>query len=112
MTFDQVFLIDAMDECTKDQRHSYLDYIKSLLQLPSGKLKIFVTSRPEPDIKFAFTSGSFPFIQIEATKVAADIISYVGHVLQDRTHPYCDLKNEQKLREQVEQALISKSNGM
>lgn len=113
MTFDHVFLmIDAMDECTKDQRHIYLEYIKSLLELPSGKLKIFVTSRPEPDIKCAFTSGSFPFIQIEATKVAKDIISYVGHMLHSRTHPYCDLKNDRELLEDVEHALVSKSNGM
>lgn len=43
MTIDHVFImIDALDECARDHRPSFLQHIVSLLQLPSGKLKIFV----------------------------------------------------------------------
>lgn len=113
MTFDQVFLmIDALEECTKVHRQKFLKYITSLLRLPSGKLKILVTSRPESDIMSHFTSGSFPVIQIEATNVAEDIVSYVRHELSHRTHPYFNLKDAPELRMVVEQVLISKSNGM
>lgn len=112
-SFDHVFLmIDAVDECRKEYRHNFLEYITSLLGLQSGKLKIFVTSRPEPDIKVAFTSGRFPVIQIEATKVAEDIVSYVRHELLHRTHPYCNLADNQDLRMEIERVLVSKSNGM
>lgn len=113
VTFDQVFLmVDALDECTKDDRQKFLQYITSLLRLPTGKLKIFVTSRPEPDVMFEFTSGSFPVIQIEATKVAEDIVSYVRHELLHRNHIYCDLKGALELRMEIERVLVSKSNGM
>lgn len=105
-------MVDALDECLICQRQKFLQYIKSLLGLRSGKLKIFVTSRPERDIELEFMSAGLPVIQIEATKVAGDIASYVSHELSHRIHPYFNLKDCRELRMEIQGVLLSKSNGM
>lgn len=110
-TFEEVFLVvDAVDECKEDNRKQLLSYIVSLFGQCSGKLKIFVTSRPESDIKRAFTSEKFQTVKIWATKVSEDIASYVRHELVHRTHHHCDI--DQDLREEIENTLVSGSGGM
>jgi hypothetical protein len=111
--FDQVFLVvDAMDECKKDYRKGLLSYIVCLFQSCPGKLKLFVTSRPEADIMHEFGSGTFKTIRIEATKVNADMASYVKHALDTRHHLYYALHTDFNLREQIERALLKEANGM
>lgn len=111
--FDQVFLvIDAMDECKKDYRKSLLVYIVRIFQSSPRKLKLFVTSRPEPDIKEAFGSETFRTITVEATKVKADTASYVTYELENRSHPYYNIHTDSSLKKQVEDALVNQSNGM
>ncbi|KAF8465098.1 NACHT domain-containing protein, partial [Kalaharituber pfeilii] len=109
--FEQVFLvIDAFDECNQDDRKEILNGITRLLQNCSTKLKLCVTSRPEKDIKHAFTSSGFSTIKIEATKVDQDISSFVQHQLQVRTHEHCTLNDE--ICKEIEHALLLKANGM
>ncbi|KAF8466957.1 hypothetical protein BDZ91DRAFT_762946 [Kalaharituber pfeilii] len=109
--FDEVFLvIDAFDECHQDDRKEILNGITRLFQNCSAKLKLCVTSRPEKDIKHAFTSSGFSTIKIEAMKVDQDISNFVQHQLQVRTHEYCTLNDE--IRNEIEHALVSKANGI
>jgi hypothetical protein len=111
--FDQVFLVvDAMDECKTDHRGGLLSYIVHIFQSSPGKLKLFVTSRPEGDIKEAFNSEKFKTIRIEATKVNADTASYVAHELETRRHRYYSVHTDFSLKKQVKDALVSQSNGM
>ena len=111
--FDQVFLVvDAMDECKKDHRKGLLSYIVRLFGSSPGKLKLFVTGRPETDIKEALRSETFKSIRIEATMVTADTASYVAHELENRHHPYYNVRMDFSLKKQVEHALVSQANGM
>ncbi|KAF8463704.1 hypothetical protein BDZ91DRAFT_796249 [Kalaharituber pfeilii] len=110
-SFQEVFLvIDAFDECEQDDRKEILNGITSLFQHCLANIKLCVTSRPEKDIKRAFTSSGFSIIKIEATKVDQDISRFVRHELQVRTHDYCTLGDE--ICKEIEHALVSKANGM
>ncbi|KAF8465086.1 hypothetical protein BDZ91DRAFT_783428 [Kalaharituber pfeilii] len=109
--FEEVFLvIDAFDECSKDDRKEILNGLTSLFQHCSAKLKLCITSRPEKDIKHAFTSSGFDTIKIEAKKVDQDISCFVQYQLQFRTHDHCTLNEE--ICKKIEYALVSKANGM
>lgn len=113
-TFDQVFfVVDALDE--SEDRQNFLPLIttlaqQSIAQQSSCNFKVFVTSRREKDIVAAFTKQSFPTIEIEATKVDADIAAYVQHQLETREDSECDIG--QTLKDKIEDSLVSQSNGM
>ncbi|KAH8144849.1 uncharacterized protein LAJ45_11119 [Morchella importuna] len=117
-SFDQVFLVmDAMDEF--EDREGFLPIISRFAQGSSSihgpprngstLFKIFVTSRREKDIEKTFTSCNFPTIQIEAKKVDADIETFIQYQLKERSG---DVIMDQKLKDKIAKALISKSSGM
>lgn len=65
--FEKVFLVlDALDECTESQRQEIFDIFSHIVS--TGNVKLFITSRKEPDIQRAF--ASFPIIEIQAKKVS------------------------------------------
>ena len=78
--FGHIFIVlDALDECSLDQRKDLCQFILSLASTSSdqGIVKLFVTSRKESDIEQAFRQESIPTIEIEAAKVNSDIEVYV-----------------------------------
>lgn len=79
----EVFLvIDALDECPRRQRPAVLAFLGDL-DRRLDCLKLFVTSRPETDIREAFLSRmKTPHIAIEAQSVKADIHHYVTEETQ------------------------------
>lgn len=108
-TFDQVFfVVDAMDEC--DDRANFLPLITTLAKETSCTFKVFVTSRREKDIVSSFTPKSFSTIEIEATKVDADIATFVEFQIENRTDSTCII--DQKLKDRIRDALVNQSNGM
>lgn len=112
-SFDQVFfVIDAMDEC--ENRKQFLPFVTTLARESSCILKVFVTSRREKDILTTFTRGTagFPTIQVEATKVDADIAAFVHFEIGRRTGDdnFCVI--DQELQDKIEKTLVSQSNGM
>lgn len=110
-TFDQVFLIiDALDEC--EPRKHILSFIDKLAGGSSCNFKIFVTSRRERDIETTFTRQGFPTLQIQATKVNADIERFVDFEVERRTGEdnFCVINQE--LKDKIKHALCSQSNGM
>lgn len=113
-SFDRVFfVVDAMDE--SEDREKFLPLIatlaqESITQQSPCHFKVFVTSRREKDIVVSFTKGSFPTIEIEATKVDADIATYVKHQIENREDSECDI--DQILKDKIQTSLVSQSNGM
>lgn len=113
-SFDQVFfVVDAMDESV--DRENFLPLIttlaqESITQKSPCRFKVFVTSRREKDIVASFTKQCFPTIEIEATKVDADIIAYVEYQIDSREDSECDIG--QALKEKIRDSLVSQSNGM
>lgn len=76
-TFSEVFMVvDALDECPKDERSNIIQFISEITK-ELAHIKVFVTSRWEMDIVDAFKSNNTPTIKIKADSVAADIQTYV-----------------------------------
>ena len=111
------FVLDALDECTLDQRKELCEFILSLVNTTStgtsqGIVKLFVTSRKESDIERVFQQKSIPTIEIEAARVDSDIKIYVKAQIDLRLKSG-DLKlSNIALKDTILSALTSKAGGM
>jgi hypothetical protein len=109
--FNTVFLVfDAMDESPKGDRKEILNCLVHILKKSSTRVKLFVTSRPESDIRAAFEEAQFGKLQIEAVKVNRDIATYVEHELTHRRQTHCNIGPD--LQEKIKTTLLANSNGM
>lgn len=114
-TFNEVFIvIDALDECLRDERHQILKFIcEAGKSLPCAK--IFVTSRRENDIVTAFKDNNIPTIEIKAKNVAEDIRLFVEvqvDLLRQGIHGKKLFLNSSALADKVIATLTNKAEGM
>jgi len=79
-------VIDALDECPNtagmpSPRDKVMELVEDLVDLQVPNLRICITSRPEPDIRFVLDSLTFRFIslhdQLGQMKDIADYIKFV-----------------------------------
>ena len=107
------FVLDALDECTQDQRVGLCGFFAGIMELSvtaSKNIKLFVTSRKEPDIERAFSR--FSMIEVEATKVNNDIEIYVqGQIEQQLNNGSLPLNNPM-LKDKIITTLTTKAGGM
>jgi hypothetical protein len=109
-SFKTVFIVlDALDESPKGNRKE-LNSLFHIMKNSSTRMKIFVTSRPESDIRAAFEEAQFGMLQIEAVKVNRDIATYVEHELTHRRQTHCNIGPA--LQEEIKTTLLTNSNGM
>ena len=110
------FVIDALDECTLDQRADLCEFFARVVELSTGtghgQVKLFVASRKELDIERAFLRKSFPTIEVEATKVDGDIELYVKAQIEQRLHDGSLTLNNIKLKDKILTALTANPGGM
>ena len=112
------FILDALDECTLDQRADLCEFFARIVELNAstgtgrGLVKLFVASRKELDIERAFQRESFPKIEIEATKVDSDIALYVNAQIEQRLHGGSLTLNNMALKDKILDALTTSSGGM
>ena len=105
------FVLDALDECTPEQRKGLFDFVLSLANTGTnqGIIKLFITSRKESDIEEAFQQNSIPTIEVEAAKVNSDIEIYVKAQIELRS----TLKRKDTaLKDEILNALTAKADGM
>lgn len=110
--FDRLFLvIDALDECTEQERHRVLEFITTLVQtLPCAK--VFVTSRHFSDIKTFSDRHGTPVIRIEAERVSHDIRLFVSdEVKRLRSTERLHIKSD-SLETRIIESLSSRADGM
>ena len=110
------FVLDALDECTLDQRADLCEFFAGIVEVGfstgSGPVKLFVASRRELDIERAFLRKSFPKIEIEATKVNSDIELYVKAQVEQRLQDGSLTLNNILLKDKILTALTSNAGGM
>ena len=134
LQFNSMFLVlDALDECTLDQRAELCSFFSDIIEshvdgasrstttsnsgssdlsTSRGIVKLFVTSRKEPDIERVFQQKSFPKIEIEAAKVNRDIAVYTEAQIESRLKDgRLSLKN-MRLKNMILDALTTKAGGM
>ena len=139
--FNSIFLVlDALDECTRDQRAELCGFFSRLIELSvtssntgigtptsqagpsagiiqtpstsSGCVKLFVTSRKEQDIERVFRQRSYPKVEIEAEKVDCDIAVYVKAQIEQRIQDESLTLQDMTLKEKILTALTTKASGM
>ena len=102
-------VVDALDECNKETRAPFMEMLDILVSGKSSNLvKIFISSRPDLDIKHRFSGG--PNMEIRATDNEKDIAKFVDDKIKDKKEWYCKISSE--LRELISETLVSKSDGM
>lgn len=94
-------IIDGLDECSG--RKSLLS---TLLEFNVRNIKILVTSRPELDIKEVLSTNHSLNID---DHVVNDIVTYVRWEIE--SDPKLS-KIEQRLKQEIQDQLIAKSDGM
>ena len=110
--FGAVFVIlDALDEC--NERPELLLDIKKIVGWGLPQLHVLVTSRREKDIEEAMQdlSCDLPKICIQSEVVNHDIRKYVRERLQNDLTLKRWRKNT-KIKEEIENELMNKANGM
>ena len=115
--FGRIFIVlDALDECTLDQRKELCDFLFSITATTStgagGIVKLFVASRKEPDIERAFRQKSIPTIEVAAAKVDNDIEVYVKAQIELRLQDERLILRDIALKDKILSALTTKSGGM
>ncbi|KAF2176092.1 hypothetical protein K469DRAFT_608330, partial [Zopfia rhizophila CBS 207.26] len=72
-------LIDALDECSKDERQKFFNgFLKHSL---ATHLNILITSRKEPDIKAAINGTFLHNICIQSSVVDSDVRTHVSNAI-------------------------------
>ena len=109
-------VLDALDECTLDQRAQLCDFFAGIVESSGGTdhglVKLFVASRKEHDIERAFLRKSFPAIEVEAKKVDSDIQLYVTSQIEQRLDDGSLALNNILLKDKIVNALTTNAGGM
>ena len=113
------FVVDALDECSLDERRKLCNFLLSITDTVStgtsgsqGTVKLFVTSRKEPDIEKAFRQQVIPKIEIEAAKVDTDIEIYVKAQIELRLQNGSLSIRDTALKNKILDALTKQAGGM
>lgn len=100
-------VIDALDECISQERGDLFHFLGDLLKCQGTVVKIFVSSRNEPDISEVFRDSEN--LYIEASHNAEDIKNFVEHEVDTRL---LGGKAEDDLKELVKKTLCEKAHGV
>jgi hypothetical protein len=106
-------VIDALDECREEegdrQRKAFFDALTEMKGSTTGSYNIFITSRPETDIRSAMTELGDTTLEAQGTGVDDDICSHVTAFLSNDTRMK---KWPENVKEAVAKDLTEKANGM
>jgi hypothetical protein len=105
-------IIDALDECSlhDHQRQSLCESLKDICEWALPDMHLLVTSRREADLVRALDPlVTFPPISIQAEVIASDVLKYVRTELAEHER----LKKwPEKVKTEIEEALVRKADGM
>lgn len=102
-------VLDALDECDRRTRGRLIKVLDGLLEQSSKPIKIFISSRPDQDIKDRFDGG--PNVGIKATDNQGDISTFVDDKIEKSPKKWQN-KISADLRQDIRKTLVEKSNGM
>lgn len=102
-------VLDALDELDHRTRKQLITALDSLVGHSSRPIKIFVSSRPDTDIRYRFETG--PHVCIQATDNQNDIAMFIDACIEEDARTRRD-KLSDKLREDIVATLLEKSQGM
>ena len=105
-------ILDALDECVRSTRHLLVNEIDKLISGPNScVIKVFVSSRPDKDIKHHFQGG--PNVCISATDNGADIRKFIDDKINNSPSDWLEeVTSAPGLREEIVSTLHEKADGM
>jgi hypothetical protein len=105
-------VIDALDECPERVRaESLLPFLRDLVALDIGHLRVLVTSRPDPDIRVCMDVISTYSLDLGGVEERVDDLA--RYIDQDLYGPkYGRWVNDIRLRGMARSMLNSKASGM
>lgn len=101
------FIVDAVDECNQDDRETLIEVFDELMRASGRPLKVFISGRPEGDIRAALRSRTIVEIGVEDNQT--DIARFIEERVQQ--HRRWDQFDE-TLKNKVTNTLLQKSHGM
>lgn len=103
-------ILDALDECHLDERGKILDFLGSIPERISRPVRIYITSRPEGDIRDCLIN--IPNLEIQATDNEADIAKFVKQTIETNGPWKQLLQKSPRLKKEIVETLLTRSNGM
>ena len=108
--YPQVTLVvDALDECDKETRLTFMEVLDSLIAESSRPIKILISSRRNRDIERHFKEG--PNLNIRAVDNRDDIAMFVDHEI-NASEKFWQFEISSELKELVCKTLVDRSEGM
>lgn len=112
--FEKAFIVvDALDECSEEERKSVVVFLaRQLISETRCHLKIFLTSRPENDLRQLLKNN--PCLQIDPNEISKDITTFVtGSLTEHITNgALLDGNVTAALKEDLIQTLSEQADGM
>ena len=105
-------VLDALDECDRSTRHILINEIDKLVRgSTSSVIKVFISSRPDKDIKHRFQVG--PNVCISATDTGEDIKKFIIATINNSPPDWlAEVTSTAGLREEIVDTLCEKADGM
>ena len=100
-------VIDALDECEKEQRLELVKILDDLLDKSYNPLRVFISSRPDGGIKEIL--GDRVTLEVNAENNSDDIAKYVDNEIEKHRR-WKTISPE--FRETIRNTLLQKSKGM
>ena len=105
-------VLDALDECDRSTRHDLINEIDNLVSSSTPCIiKVFISSRPDRDIKHRFQVG--PNVCISATDNREDIKKFLINAIDNSPQYWLtEVTSAPGLREEIIDTLHEKADGM
>ena len=101
-------ILDELDECLVEDREILLDFFDTLAKASSKTVRIFISSRPEGDIRQRLIR--LPNIEILAPDNEDDIAKFVQQSMERNSRWSSSLNRNQALKDEIAKTLLHKSN--
>jgi len=107
-----IIVIDALDECQRETRSELLDGLDRILQESEHLVKVFVSSRRDPDIRNHFRKT--PKLEIAARENSEDIENYINSELNKKiaAGKFLNGQPSEELVADVKAGLVERAEGM
>lgn len=108
--FQQVYIfLDALDESPRsDRRDNVLEAVRTMREWDINSLHLLVTGRDEPDIHRYLAPAPDEIVLLNNDGIINDIKTYVAHKLKSSP----DLQRWERYHDQIQHALLDKSQGV
>ena len=105
-------VIDAIDECKKDERTVLLDFLRKVTLLTKPIFKIYLATRDDVGEEIRKISKTFYHLPMSSPEVSQDIATYIEGVIEEKKDKGDIVVRDPNLFVEIRDALIKGAQGM